>query len=84
MYIHTYTQTYKWIPLIFMYIFILMAYMLMYVQVPYLKDHHENRTDFADGLRAGETRMGRSVGRGKGEDRVKREFRERPLELRGI
>lgn len=67
-----------------MYIFILMAYMLMYVQVPHLKDHHDNRTDFTDGLGAGETRMGGSVARGKGEDRVDREFRERQLELRGI
>lgn len=62
---------------------ILMAYMLMYVQVPYLKDQHENRTDFTDG-RAGETRMGGSGGEGKGDDRVDREFRERQLELRGI
>lgn len=79
-----YTQTYKWIHLAFMYIFILMAYMLMYVQVPYLKDHHDNRTDFTDGLWADETRMGGSVARRKGEDRVEREFRERQLELRDI
>lgn len=67
-----------------MYIFILMAYMLMYVQVPYLKDHHDNRTDFTDGLWADETRMGGSVAQRKGEDRVEREFRERQLELRDI
>lgn len=32
--------------------------MLMYVQVPYLKEQHENKIDFRDGLGAGETSWG--------------------------
>lgn len=35
--------------------FTLMTHMPMYVQVPYLKEQHENKIDFTGGLGAGGT-----------------------------